>query len=126
MIPKCKENIIETITNESGTAIKFSDGTMIVTQQYIKHIESWSSWQNVCCGVDTNYPPTYPVAFINIPVVTQMLVGNNLNGWLAPRRETGGNEPKLNAQDVQIVRPGTTSTSIADYTINIIAIGRWK
>lgn len=116
--------IIESGSNANGSWVKYEDGTMIITQSYTTTITSWSTWGN-CYSTALNVPPNFPVSFVGTPKVTQTLECLSYNGWLATRTEAGATSSSTRAAAMQVVRPTTGGTNIP-YTVNIIAIGKWK
>lgn len=117
---------IQTITNDNGTAIKYADGTMIVTQQYETTVTSsdWVTWGSGYT-VQLKTPPNFPVAFVgNAPTVTQTLEAKTGNGILSTRMETTSFSTLNRAGACQVFRPATGSN--ATYKVNVIAIGKWR
>ena len=115
----------ETITNDNGTAIKFPDGTMLVTQQYTRTVQTWNNWGNLYSQV-LDAPPNFPVQFVTKPVVTQSLetLEGNGNGWIGTATENVGIATEIRAGAVQVIRASSSSTNT--FNINVIAVGRWK
>ena len=111
--------IIEKGNNNNGTYIKFSDGTMIITQKV-----TWSGTIDISWG--TLYQseqislPNFPVSFIEIPTITYSIDGTG-KAWLF---NNGSKSSKVKAGSVNIVRP--TILSSGDFYISVIAIGKWK
>lgn len=117
-----KEKDIEIVSNENGTAYKFKNGLMIVTQRYEAVMSGLTTqWGGVYYG-NAPIPPNFPVAFIEIPVITQMIEANSSNAWLSSNSEANS---KTRAPKVQIVR-GNSLSSEATFYIDVIAIGKWK
>lgn len=117
---------IQTITNDNGTAIKYPDGTMIVTQQYETTVTSadWVAWGSGYT-VPLKTPPNFPVAFVgNAPTVTQTLEAKNSNGMLSTRMESTSFSTLNRAGSCQVFRPATGYDGT--FKINVMAIGRWR
>ena len=117
---------IQTITNDNGTAIKYPDGSMIVTQQYETTVTSadWVAWGSGYT-VPLKTPPNFPVAFVgNAPTVTQTLEAKNSNGMLSTRMESTSFSTLNRAGSCQVFRPATGYDGT--FKINVIAIGRWR
>jgi len=115
-------SIVETGSNSNGNWIKFGDGTMIVTQFYHTTIQTnqWSAWGS-CYAADLAVPPNYPQTFIDYPCVTKSIsnVGNNAwSYWL-------GADGVTRSGQMGVVRP-TAAGAATQFTVNVIAIGKWK
>lgn len=111
--------IIEKITNNNGTAIKFSDGTMICTVDMVVTDQAInSSYVSLYQGVRDWY---YPVAFIEKPVVTcgAFLWGTNSASW-GSCASVYANRATLRGYDCVSRATGTSCQ------IQATAIGRWK
>lgn len=126
MIPKCIKqrqledkvnSMIETITNDNGTAIKFSDGIMIAFNN-MKTGDYNSS--NYCSDVTWNYP----IAFISSPNVFISVISGNNNLYSA--------SPLSDKNNCKIYLKGLAYNDTTKYIdtgkrdINVFAIGRWK
>ena len=117
---------IQTITNDNGTAIKYPDGTMIITQQYETAVKSadWVAWGSGYV-VTLKTPPAFPVAFVgDAPTVTQTLEAKSSNGMLATRMETTSYSSLNRAGSCQVFRPSVGYDGT--FKVNVIAIGRWR
>ena len=117
---------IQTVTNDNGTAIKYPDGTMIVTQQYETSVLStdWVAWGSGYT-VHLKTPPNFPVAFVgNAPIVTQSLEAKNSNGVLSTRMESTSYSALSRAGACQVFRPATGYDGTLK--VSVIAIGRWR
>ena len=125
MIPKIKkletkiDGIIEKVTNENGTAIKFSDGTMICTKLL------------TAAGIDVNTASgslylsaeiplgNYAVTFIDEPCVNISKTGG-LAAFIYNQR----NRSKSSPGTLIIARTETAASQ--SFVFHITAIGRWK
>lgn len=118
ILNKIKNIEIERIENENGTAIKFSDGTMICTYRETVTDQAISNaYSNVFTGIRDW---TYPVPFVEKPSITcGMFKWGTSASW-------GG-----------VFGVGNTSASLIGYdffqreagtvvNISATAIGRWK
>ena len=117
---------IQTITNDKGTAIKYPDGTMIITQQYETVVKSadWGVWGSGYT-VALNTPPNFPVAFVgNAPTVTQTLEAKSSDGILLTRSGSASYSTLNRSGACQVFRPSTGYDGT--YKVNVIAIGRWR
>lgn len=115
---------IETITNDDGTAYKFSNGLMIVTQMVSKST-TITNKQNVVYTSDTITLPDFPVPFVSTPIVQRSLEKDDSVWfcWLTTKAKAS----KTNPGTILLVRDGSTaSTGIVDFSVSVVAIGRWK
>ena len=118
MTPHYKSNVLETINNENGTALKFNDGTMIcyinifVSDQAIN-----TPYQSVFIGSRTW---NFPVPFIEAPAVSCSLFkwGSSASWGLVSSIDKSGTT--LRGMDYVSRNEGTNTR------ISAIAIGRWK
>lgn len=117
---------IQTITNDNGTAIKYPDGTMIITQQYETAVKSadWVAWGSGYV-VTLKTPPAFPVAFVgDAPTVTQTLEAKTSNGMLTTKMENTSYSTLNRAGACQVCR--LTTGYDGTFKVNVIAIGRWR
>lgn len=113
--------IVESGSNDNGSWVKFSDGTMICSMSknvYVNFssIQKWGiMWEsdNIDLG---NFPQT----FIKKPYVTISNFSES-GGFIEILRDTTTSF----VGNTKIARPADTNTTI-EYTLSIIAIGRWK
>lgn len=113
-------SIVETVTNENGTAIKFSDGTMICTMK--KNITGMTNilWGNLYYFQTESFE--FPEIFINKPVISYNLAGS-ISGIIL--NWANSPNPTTHTEKYIILRP-VEQTKEAAYIIDITAIGRWK
>lgn len=102
---------IETITNENGTAIKFSDGTMICTKTI----------SGTCTTVPWGAIFYYSIGWTDWPVIFKTIQSVHANSvselyWCSASYDTYGAYTRL-------FRP-TEATD--PYSVCLTAIGRWK
>ena len=112
--------IIETITNDNGTAVKYSDGTMIcrfildlgvlnyTTEYGLSYLETYHIW-------------AYPVSFINADNLIVNLTAD-LSGGIGGVTIIGS---YLTASGVRFYPYSVKSASLGT-KIHCTAIGRWK
>ena len=112
-----KSNEIQTIKNENGTAIKFSDGTMICLQN---RAETGVGTYNETNKVRT-YRWTFPVAFATEPVVTGNVNGGNSQSYTVMLNTA---KSYVDIQTKCLGLNGTITT--CDRTAQCMAAGRWK
>ena len=114
--------IEESATTANGSYIKYSNGIMIVAQQYsTTHTGDFTQWGS-CYSFDCDTPPDFPVAFTELWSCTKTLSNTGANGWLYNR---GGHDTVTRSGLVGFVRPNNSSVSTT-IKINVIAIGKWK
>lgn len=108
---------LETITNENGTAIKFSDGTMICTG-------------TSQCPANVGYAEiTLPESFINsnyIMIANHKYQGGSDYGGSTQLRNI--TNPQTNTANTAYIYSYQYDGSIANYIRNVqyMAVGRWK
>ena len=118
ILKSIKGNKTETITNENGTAIKFSNGTMIcfmyitVTDQAISN-----AYSNVFTGIRDW---TYPVPFVEKPSITCGMFKWGTSASWGGVSGVGNTSASLIGYDFFQREAGT------NVHISAIAIGRWK
>lgn len=114
-------NIIESGSNSNGSWIKYSDGTMIITQKYTSSkitVVDMGSLKRV--GLDT--PPDFPLSFIEPPNV-QITLHHCWLAWLMGAEFTPST---TNATTNLIPVASAEQRNLDDVEIHILAIGRWK
>lgn len=110
-------SIIETITNENGTAIKFPDGTMICTME--------RSFYGTCTNTFGVLYETeqfdfgdFPIPFISEPTLSVLDFTGGFVGAIRDRS-------KNHIGKANFARPNKIET-ITGWGVEITAIGRWK
>lgn len=110
--------IVETVENEKGTAIKFSDGTMICTLYDVANITISKAYGNLY--QDDSYTWTYPVPFVSNPVV-------NLGMFQFGETSASWGACYSNNNTIARFRVYDIVERNAGYAyIKATAIGRWK
>lgn len=128
-----EKSIAETITNENGTAIKFSDGTMICKtsfskEKFLAESDTILTVQDLKIYISSYVGWDYPVPFID----------NNIN--IAISYQTNFNGSRTLWHRINVLQPRLTQfqlLSLESFTQNgngynmigsvmITAIGRWK
>lgn len=142
MIPKCikqkqleerVDSMIETITNSNGTAVKFSDGTMICRKKIAKENflvteDLYNTAQNIKIYRSNLFIWNFPAKFINYDITINVNISTGING-------TRLNIPRI--ADLYISNVTIQLLSIEQFTenglaykdlnnVHVIAIGRWK
>lgn len=109
----------QTITNENGTAIKFSDGTMICNKRVtFNNIECTTTSGAIYITAQLSLG-NFAEGFSDIPVMTVSKVRHD-TGWVYNTNQIS----KTSAGYVTFAT--TTSRSNATFECHLIAIGRWK
>ncbi len=114
--------IVESGSNENGSYIKFSDGTMICTMLTKISVTSslWFAWGSLfACNQGQLQNNTFPQNFIDTPYVS--ITTSNPPGALISYSECN-NTSILNI----VLARGEKPTSDSVFTLSAIAIGRWK
>lgn len=120
LVGAINSTIIETGTNNNGTYIKYSDGTMICTKKVTGQAKIISTWGNL---YDTGDNPLdlgdWAIPFIDVPIVSISFYG--ANGQWVEGFQTTTTKEKVGAISIA---SATSKTANAYY--NIIGIGRWR
>lgn len=111
--------IVEKVVNSNGTAIKYADGTMIVTQRVGISRSISSSWGNNFISPAINLPD-FPVAFTTLYSCVYSLESKLYNAWIMSRSPNY----KTRAAGCFLISPENITT-FTGY-INVFAVGRWK
>ena len=110
--------IVESGSNDNGSYIKYSDGTMICRNKKTFNIAANIAYGALFRTEGIDFP-NFPVAFKDVPDISCFCIGINtalLANWNASTKEKIS--PLIG------IRP--VSTDAQDYIICYIAIGRWK
>lgn len=110
--------IVESGSNYNGSWIKYSDGRLITMHKVTRTLARTSAWGNMYKSTTQADLGNYPMAFKDIPFVYVTL--HEVNASLEAVQFSSAN----NAGKVYILAP--TSSKSADYTFQVLAIGRWK
>lgn len=110
--------IVESGSNNNGSWIKYSDGRLITMHKVTRTLARTSTWGNMYESTTQADLGNYPMAFKDIPFVYVTL--HEVNASLEAVQFSSAN----NAGKVYILAP--TSSESADYTFQVLAIGRWK
>lgn len=110
--------IVESGSNKNGSWIKYSDGRLITMHKVTRTLARTSAWGNMYESTTQADLGNYPMAFKDIPFVYVTL--HEVNASLEAVQFSSAN----NAGKVYILAP--TSSKSADYTFQVLAIGRWK
>nr|UVX48968.1 MAG: hypothetical protein [Bacteriophage sp.] len=110
--------IVESGSNNDGKWIKYSDGRLITMHKVTRTLARTSAWGNMYESTTQADLGNYPMAFKDIPFVYVTL--HEVNALLEAVQFSSAN----NAGKVYILAP--TLSESADYTFQVLAIGRWK
>ena len=110
--------IVEGGSNDNGSYIKYSDGTMICTKKVKGTVDITTTWYTLYTG-SLNLGSS-PQTFITTPVVNYSMIGEYafLGGSSSAKPTTN------NLGSIILIRPNSSSNT--SYEIDVIAIGRWK
>ncbi len=114
--PNC-ESIIEIIEKENGTAIKFSDGTMICKGKKTYPEEAFIKNENVYYRQVSGV--TFPVPFIEAPIPSAQIVMGNIGAVAIG----GGDVTPTQIYGFNVISAVAQARGIVLYWT---AIGRWK
>ena len=121
-------DFIETVSNSNGTAIKYPDGTMIVTQKFRRTIykTQWKTW-GALHTVPFASMPNFPVYFVGEnPTVSITIEAPGYNCFMGTLSDNGlGTSNKERAGEFQLIRPTAVSED-TPIDVHIVAYGRWK
>ena len=113
--------IVESGSNDNGSWIKYSDGTMICSMSKNVYVNFSSSQKwGVIWESDNIDLGNFPQTFIKKPNVTISNFSGS-GGFIEILRDTTTSF----VGNTKIARPSDTNNSI-EYTFSIIAIGKWK
>lgn len=113
------DNIVESGSNNSGTYIKYADGTMICTKiAVLEDIDVDTSWGS-CYESEVISLGDFAQAFTSVPIVTVTNHGYS-GGWL----EYITNTSKTSVGSCRMLLPLVGHNT--HFNLHVIAIGRWK
>lgn len=115
-------NIIESGSNANGEWIKYADGTLICTRSIEKQIPCTATWGSLFYGYDSDVY-NFAQEFITPPLL-YLFAYQRLSSsfWLSNYYNTVITTTGFH--NYAIMRP--TSAENVAYTLNVLAIGRWK
>ena len=115
-------NIIESGSNSNGNWIKYADGTLICTRSIEKQIPCTATWGSLFYGFDSD-AYNFAQEFITPPLL-YLFAYQRLSSsfWLSNYYNTIITTTEFH--NYAIMRP--TSAEAVAYTLNVLAIGRWK
>lgn len=110
--------VVESGNNETGIYVKFASGTLITIHQVNQYLARTSAWGNM---YETTQPAnlgSYPIEFKYTPYIFLTLFNNNA------LFEAVKDTTKTSAGNVYLIAPTANESQV--YTIQVLAIGRWK
>lgn len=110
--------IIESESNSNGNWIKFADGTLITVHQVNQTLSRTSAWGNMYETDQAASLGNYPQEFKYTPYIFLTLYGTNA------LFEAVNDTTKTSGGNVYLIAP--TSNAGQTYTIQVLAIGKWK
>ena len=116
-------SISESGSNESGSWIKFNDGTMIINQKYISEPKITVVTMGNLKRVGLSEPPNFPVPFIEPPIV-HITLHNCWLAWLMGCEYTPTSTNATNNGLIPIA--SVDQKTMENVEINITAFGKWK
>lgn len=112
------DSIVESGENEVGTYIKFASGMLITIHQVDQYLERTSEWGNMYETTQSANLGNFPMQFKYTPFVFLTLYNNNAIF------EAVNDATNTLAGNVYLIAP--TSSAGQFYTIQVLALGRWK
>ena len=116
-------NIIESGSNVNGSYIKYSDGTMVVSQIVEGSIDISKAWGSLYVSEDIKLP-NFPVSFIKNPTTVVSPQTQSGTQFMLVGSGGSGNGDKTFGGHYALVRPN--SKKGVAYVLEVIAIGKWK
>jgi hypothetical protein len=110
--------IVESGNNSNGNYIKYSDGTMICTKLVTVTAQCSTTWGSMYESENVSFGAT-PQTFIEVPMVFPY--ASTRTALIEGLRDTTIND----FGNTWLARPIADQNQI-QYTINLLAIGRWK
>lgn len=114
--------IVESGSNDNGSWVKFSDGTMVCRRTFSITLDCRQQWGNLYVATDDNII-NFPQEFIETPfVIRDLLTSSSSSCWLI--NYSAANITTKTYRHFAIAR-ATPSDSVP-IQLNLLAIGRWK
>lgn len=110
--------IIEIGTNTIGEYTKYANGRLETIHQVTRTLSRTSSWGNMYETSESADLGNYPIEFKDTPYIYLTLYGQNA------LFEAVNNPSKTHAGTCYLLAP--TANSSANYTIQVLAVGKWK
>jgi len=114
---EARDYIYETGSDNNGSYVKYSDGTMMCFGNITFHVSSWNAWGSIYY-YDAVINHDFPSSFYTAPQVNV----NNIGGVGAMVYRVSSNATKIS--QISVSRPNDYQN--IDLTLSYIAIGRWK
>ena len=122
-VNKAISTIIESGSNVNGSYIKYSDGTMVVSQIVEGSIDISKAWGSLYVSEDIKLP-NFPVSFIKNPTTVVSPQTQSGTQFMLVGSGGSGNGDKTFGGHYALVRPN--SRTAVTYVLEVIAIGKWK
>lgn len=117
--------IVESGENENGEYIKFADGTMICTQNFVLTVQITSGGTNGYYARVESGIPDYPQTFKKVYYANVSIFNNNTASIVPYNNEKNiGSQLNKIADKLYFYSPQRIDTEIE--FVQTIAIGRWK
>lgn len=113
-------SVIESGTNDNGSYVKYSDGTLICWQPIVFQVSEFEQWGSLYRKIIQN-PFIFPVPFTTYPTVICGV--RNINNSQLFGMPDGLVISQSGVESLQLIRPTDSSGEII---INYLAIGKWK
>lgn len=115
------KEIVEVSSNDKGNYLKLNNGIMICygLQQFSSNFKDY--WTNMKATDPIQIE--YPAKFIE-PTYSYLTVGDGDNNWLGVQDNTGGSVSK--SQLFRVYRPPVQGDGAVTFSIQYLAIGKWK
>ena len=114
--------IVESGSNDNGSWVKFSDGTMVCRRTFSITLDCRQQWGNLYVATDDNII-NFPQEFIETPfVIRDLLTSSSASCWLI-----NYSIPNITTKTYRhfAIARSTPSDSVS-IQLNLLAIGRWK
>lgn len=110
--------MVESGSNDKGSWIKYSDGTLITMHKVTRYLARTNAWGSMYDSPTQADLGDYPIAFKDVPFVFVTL--HDVNATMEAIQYSSAS----NAGKVFVMAP--TSSKGANYVFHILAIGKWK
>lgn len=112
------DKIIESGSNEVGEYVKYENGRLVTAHKVTRNLSRTSAWGNMYETNEQVDLGIFPMTFKETPYIFLTLYGQNA------LFESVAGASKTSAGKVYLLAP--TANSGCDYTIQVLAVGKWK
>lgn len=112
------DKIIESGNNDVGEYVKYENGRLVTAHKVTRNLSRTSAWGNMYETNEQADLGNFPMTFKEIPYIFLTLYGQNA------LFESVAEASKTSAGKVYLLAP--TANSSSDYTIQVLAVGKWK